>query len=148
MAREVGAEGGVDLAGDVTLQTADDLALGLAFAGAALGVDASALAVAQANDRNQVQGSVGVAVAARVEAVARGLARGGGDGAGATQRGEGGFAGEALDVFAGGREKLAGVSSGDAEQPDGARCGALAELLELAVERGDLVVEGFDSLRD
>ena len=42
---------------------------------------------------------------------------------------------------------MAGVPGGDAEQLDGARCGALDELLELSVQRGDLVVERLDSLR-
>src|SRR5665213_3354007 len=76
---EVGSEGVVDLAGDVALEAAHDLPLGFAFADAALGVGAGALAVAQPADGDEVQGSVGLAVAAGVEAVAGGLARGGGD---------------------------------------------------------------------
>ena len=67
---EVGAQRVVDLAGDVALEAAHDLALGLAFGGASLRVGAGALAVAQAADGDQVQGSVGLAVAAVVEAVA------------------------------------------------------------------------------
>src|SRR5580693_8072395 len=73
---EVGLEGVVDLAGDVALEAAHDLALGFAFGGAALDVGAGALAVAQAADGDEVKRSVGLAVAAVVEAVAGGLARG------------------------------------------------------------------------
>jgi hypothetical protein len=80
---EVSLEGVVDLAGDVSLEAAHDLALGFAFTRATLGVSAGALAVAQAADGDQVQRSVGLAVAARVQAVAGGLARGRGDRAGA-----------------------------------------------------------------
>ena len=101
---EVGLEGGVDLAGDVALEAAEDLALGLAFGRAALRVGACALAVAQTADSDQVQGPVGLAVAAVVEAVAGGLAGGRGDWAGAAEGSEGCFAVEAVDVLAGGDE--------------------------------------------
>ena len=71
---EVGAECGVDLAGDVALEAAHDLALTLAFAGAACGVGLSALAVAQSADSDEVQRAVGLAVPAGVEAMACDLA--------------------------------------------------------------------------
>src|ERR1019366_9731490 len=80
---EVGAKGVVDLAGDVALEAAEDLALGLAFGGPSLRVGAGALAVAQSADGDQVQCPVGLAVAAVVEAVSGCLARGCGDWAGA-----------------------------------------------------------------
>ena len=67
---EVGAEGVVDLAGDVAFEAADDFALGLAFGGAAFDVGAGAFAVAHSGDGDQVQSAVGLAVAAVVEAVA------------------------------------------------------------------------------
>jgi len=70
---EVGLEGVVDLAGDVALEAAEDLSLGLAFGRASLRVGAGALAVAQAADGDEVECSVGLAVAAVVEAVPCGL---------------------------------------------------------------------------
>jgi len=54
---EVGAEGVVDLAGDVAFEAAHDFALGFAFAGAAFGVGPGALAIAQTTDGDQVQGA-------------------------------------------------------------------------------------------
>src|SRR5215210_3681012 len=102
---EVGAEGAVDLAGDVALEAADDLGLGLAFGGAALGVGAGAFAAAQAADGDHVQGAVGVAVAAVVEAVAVAAAGGDGDRAGAAECGEGAVVAEPVDVLAGGDQQ-------------------------------------------
>src|ERR1035438_10864113 len=63
---EVGAEGVVDLAGDVAFETADDFALGLAFGGAAFDVGAGAFAVAHSGDGGQVQSAGGLAGAAAV----------------------------------------------------------------------------------
>src|SRR5713101_8503215 len=80
---EVGAEGVVDLAGDVALEAADDLFLAEAFGDAALGVGAGASAGAQPTDGDQGGGAVGVAVAAAVEPVSGGAAGGGVDRAGA-----------------------------------------------------------------
>src|SRR3954449_1691133 len=74
---EVSAEGVVGLAGDVALEAADDLLLGLALGNPALRVGARALAVTQAADGDHVQRAVGVAVAAVVETVA--VAAAGGD---------------------------------------------------------------------
>src|SRR5450755_3813621 len=73
---EVCAEGVVDLAGDVAFEAAHDVALGLAFGRAALGVCTGALAVAQPAGSDQVKRPVGLAVAAVVEAVTGCLARG------------------------------------------------------------------------
>ena len=142
---EVGGEGAVGLAGDVALEAADDLELGFAFGAAALGLGARAGAVAQAADSDQVKGAVGVAVAAVVEPVAAGFAGRGRDRAGATKRGERGFAAQALDVLPGAHEQLSRVAGGDAQQPGCARCGAANEPLELLVERGDLRVERLDA---
>ena len=75
---EVRAEGVEDLARDVALEAAHDVALGLAFGGAALGVCTGALAVAQPADGDQVKRPVGLAVAAVVQAVTGCLALGGG----------------------------------------------------------------------
>src|SRR5688572_7983039 len=85
---EVCRERAVDLAGDVALEAADDLGLGLALGGAALCVCSGALAVAQAADGDHVQRAVGVAVAAVVEAVTVGASGGCRDWAGAGERSE------------------------------------------------------------
>ena len=69
-----GAELGIDLAGDVTLETADDLCLRLALGGAALDVGAGRGMGAHPGDHDPPQGMVGLAVAAGVEAVAGALA--------------------------------------------------------------------------
>src|SRR6266852_3082645 len=66
------AEVGVDLAGDVALEAADDLGLGLPFRGAPLGVGARRGMRAQAGEYDPPQGVIGLAVAAGVEPVADG----------------------------------------------------------------------------
>ena len=69
-----GAEVGVDLAGDVALEAADDLGLGFSFRGAPLGVGAGSRVRAEAGEHDPPQGVVGLAVAAGVEPVPDGLA--------------------------------------------------------------------------
>jgi hypothetical protein len=64
------AQVGVDLAGDVTLQAADDLGLGLSFFGAPFDVGAGGHVRAHPGEHDPPQGMVGLAVAARVEPVA------------------------------------------------------------------------------
>ena len=64
------AEAGVDLAGDVTLQAADDLRLGFAFRRAAPGVGAGGRVRARAGEHDPPQGMAGLAVTAGVEPVA------------------------------------------------------------------------------
>src|SRR5687768_15978844 len=110
---EVGAERVVGLAGDVALEAADDLLLGLALGDAPLGVGACAGAVAQAADGDHVQGAVGVAVAAVVEAVAVAAAGGDRDRAGAAEGGERSVTAQPFDVLPGGDEQLPGVAGGD-----------------------------------
>ena len=61
---EVGLEGVVDLAGDVAPEAAHDLALGLSFHGPAFDVCASAGAVAQLADCDEVKRPVGLTVTA------------------------------------------------------------------------------------
>ena len=58
------AELAVDLAGDITLEAADDLRLGLAFGRAALSVGAGGRVRAQAGEHDPPQGVVRLAVAA------------------------------------------------------------------------------------
>src|SRR5271167_3112507 len=74
---EVSAQRVVDLTCDVALEAAHDFTLGLSLCGASSRVCASALAVAQATDGDEVQSAVGLAVAAVVETVTDSLARGG-----------------------------------------------------------------------
>src|SRR6266487_6437954 len=64
-----GAEVAVDLAGDVTLQAADDLFLRQAFLGAPLDIDESRRMGAHPCEHDPPQGVVGLAVAAGIEAV-------------------------------------------------------------------------------
>jgi len=75
-----GAEVGIDLAGDVALQAADDFLLGFPFGRAAFGVGAGSRVRAQAGEHDPPQGMAGLAVAARVEPAADGLAGGCRDG--------------------------------------------------------------------
>src|SRR5690348_4966379 len=76
----VGVEGAVELAGDVALEDAADVAVGFAFGAAAGEVGMGAGAAAHPGERDGVQGVVEVPVAAAVEAVADGFAAAGGDG--------------------------------------------------------------------
>src|SRR5205823_8299971 len=85
-------EEGVDLAGEVALEAADDVFGGETFGAAAGDVGAGGLVVAHAHDDGTVEGGVGVAVAAAVETVsAGGLTGAGGQWADAAEAGEGGF---------------------------------------------------------
>src|SRR5262245_31776663 len=68
------AQVGVDLAGDVPLEAADDLLLGQAFFGAPVDVGAGGRVGAHPGDDDPVEGVVGLAVAAGVEPVAGDLA--------------------------------------------------------------------------
>ncbi len=63
---EIGFESGVGLSGDVALEAAHDLALGLALTGAPVGVVAGALAVAQPTDGDQVKRPVGKLLTLRI----------------------------------------------------------------------------------
>ena len=64
------AEVRVDLPGDVALQAADDLGLGLSFAGAAFDVGAGGRVRTHPGEHDPPQGMVGLPVAARIKAVA------------------------------------------------------------------------------
>src|SRR5438128_2230757 len=97
---EVGAEGVVDLAGDVALEAADDLFLVQALGAVAVGVGARARAIAQSADGDQVERAVGFAVAAAVESVSGRAPGGGSDWAGAAEAGEGALVAEPFDVLA------------------------------------------------
>src|ERR1700722_6907718 len=64
------AEVAVDLAGDVTLQAADNLRLGFPFGRAALGVGAGGRVRAQPGEHDPTQGMIGLAVPAGAVPVA------------------------------------------------------------------------------
>src|SRR6516164_8456521 len=74
---KIGAEGVVELAGDVALKAADDFGLGQSFGGATVGVGAGASAVAESADGDQVECAVGLTVAAAVEPVSARASGGG-----------------------------------------------------------------------
>ena len=54
----------VELAGDVALEAADDLAFGESFVGPAFYVGAGGFVVSQSHDGDDVEGAVGLSVAA------------------------------------------------------------------------------------
>src|SRR4051794_11317428 len=103
-----GSEGAVELAGDVPLEAASDLAGGLALGGAPGDVGLGGGAAAHPDHGDGVDGAVERAVAAAVEPVAHGAAAAGLQRAGAGQRGERGVVaastgvGEADDGLGGG----------------------------------------------
>ena len=96
-----GAEVAVDLAGDVALEAADDLRLGLSFCRAALDVGAGGRVRAQPGEHDPPQGVVGLAVAAGVEPVAGDFPRRCGDRGGAAQVRPGRLAAQPFGVIPG-----------------------------------------------
>src|SRR5262249_39788037 len=108
------AEGVVDLAGDVALEAADDLFLGLPLGGAPRRVGLGPRVAGRAGHGDRPQRGVGLPVAAAVEPVAELLAGGGIDRAGAAQRGETGLAADPAGVVAGGDQQGGGDLSGHA----------------------------------
>src|SRR5260221_10663267 len=80
-----GAQAGIDLAGDVALEAADDLGLGQALGGAPLDVGAGRGVGAHPGDDDPPQGVIGLAIAAGVEAGAGGPAPGWGGPGGRAQ---------------------------------------------------------------
>jgi hypothetical protein len=88
------SEHGVDLAGDVAFQAADDLSFAFAFAGAPDDVGPCRLVVAHADEDDPIERGVRLAVATAVEPVAVRLARGGLDWSGAAEHGEGAWGSE------------------------------------------------------
>ncbi len=100
-----GAQMGVDLAGDVPLEAADDLLLGQAFLWAPGGVGAGGGAGAHPGDHDPPQGMVGLAVPARIEAVPTDLPGRGRDRRGPAQVRPGGLAAQPPGVVPGGGER-------------------------------------------
>src|SRR6266542_6062039 len=88
----------IELAGDVPLQTPQDLFLRQAFSGAPVDVGSRRRVPAHPPDSEQVQRPIGVAVTTPVEPVAVGLTGRGGDGSDAAQVGEGALTPQAVGV--------------------------------------------------
>jgi hypothetical protein len=70
--------GAIHLSGEVALEAADDLELGVAFGGLLGDVVLGSLIDSKAGDHGQVEGGVGLPVTASVESVSSGQAGGGG----------------------------------------------------------------------
>src|SRR6266567_6785309 len=95
------AQAGIDLAGDVTLEAADDFLLRQAFLAAPVSAGAGWRAGARPGDHDPPQGVVGLPVATGVEPVPGDLPRGGGDRGGRAQVRPGGLGAEPLRAVPG-----------------------------------------------
>jgi hypothetical protein len=132
---------GVDLAGDVALQTAQDVELGEALVGPPLDIGPGWWVAVHADQGDAPQGVVGAAVTSPVEPVAVGATRGRGDGRGTAQVGEGGFGAEPLGIVAGGDQQLAGGVDPDPGQGEQGGGDGGDQGLQLAIEVVELALE-------
>src|SRR5215471_2519341 len=107
---------GVDLAGDVSLEAADDFLLRQAFFGAPAGVGAGRWVGAEPGDHDPVEGVVGLPVAAGVKAVAGDLSRGCGQWGGGAQVRPGGLRAQSPGMVAHGDQQDRGGVRADAVQ--------------------------------
>ena len=132
----------VDLAGDVALEAADDLAFGSAFCCSAFDVVAGGLMVAHPDDRDDVERAVRRSVAAAAETVTTGgsaaACRLGSDPA---EFGKRGFVAYPLRVVADGDEELASNLDANPGQLEQVRRCRAHEGLDLLVEGLDLFVQ-------
>src|SRR6266480_7851054 len=135
------AQAGVDLAGDVTLEAADDLLLGQAFLAAPVDVGAGRRVRAHPRDHDPPQGVVGLAVAAGVEAVTGDFPRRCGDRGSRAQVRPGGLGAEPLRMVPGGDEQQRRGVGADAIEGEQARGVAGHEGDEELVEAAELAVE-------
>ena len=135
------AEVGIDLAGDVALQAANDFLLGFPFGCAAFGVGAGRRIIAQAGEHDPPQGVVGLAVAARVEPAADGLARGCRDGGDAAQVRPGGLAAQPFRVVPGCDEQQRCGVGADPEEGDKAGSAGSDKGADEVIEAAELAVE-------
>ena len=133
---------GVDLAGDVALEAADDLSFAEAFGGAALDVVDGGLVAPHSDQGDDVEGAVGGAVASSAESVSSGgAAAAGGLWRDAADLREGCLAVDPAVVVTGGDQELAGDLGADAVQFDELGGCATDQGIDLAVEELDLLVE-------
>lgn len=142
---EVVGEGRVDLSGDVASEAAHGLAFGLALGDASLQIGLGPLAVAEPDHDGHVQRPVGATIATRVEPVTLGLSGGGLDRRCCAQVREGSLDVEPVDVLTGGAQQLRGVLGPDSERRHRSGCCLGDELVELSIERLNLVVELLDA---
>ncbi len=139
------AQVAVDLAGDVSLQAADDLLLGQAFFAAPVRVGAGGRVRAHAGDDDPPQGVVGLAVPAAVEAVPAGLSRGGRDRGDCAQVRPGGLAAQPLRVVPGGDQQQGGGIGADAVQAEQARRAGGDQRDDELIEAPELGVQELDT---
>src|SRR5215470_2949550 len=135
------AQVGVDLAGDVTLEAADDFLLRQAFFGAPAGVGAGRRVPAQPGDHDPVQGVVGLAVPAGIEAVAGDLSRGCGEGSSAAQVRPGSLGAQPLGMVARGDQQHGRGVGADAVEREQARRAGRHQGNDQLIEAGLLAVQ-------
>jgi hypothetical protein len=114
--RKWSGDGSVDLAGDVALEAAGDLAGGEPFGGAARDVGDGALIAGASGHHDGPQRMVGGAVAATVETMTVGLARRRADRCDPAQVGERRLGVETLGVVAGGDQQPGSGVDADPDQ--------------------------------
>src|SRR3954463_9431791 len=102
-----------DLAGDVALDAADRLELGVAFGNALGDIGLGSGVRPEPANGDDVQRAVRRSVAASVQAMAGGSTRGGGDRTDAAQGREAGFGTQAFGVVAGREQQLRGRGVAD-----------------------------------
>src|SRR6266498_420963 len=130
-------QGLVEFAGNVALEAADDFLCGQSFGGATRYVGAGVGVVAHAGYDDHVEGAVGLPVAAAVEAVAFGLAAGGGYRGYPAQRGEGCLGVQPVGVVATGGQQLGGGFHADTSHGQQVGSGLFDQGSELGVGVGD-----------
>lgn len=140
---------GVDLAGDVALEAADDLSFAEAFGGAALDVVDGGLVAPHSDQGDDVEGAVGGAVASSAESVSSGgAAAAGGLWRDAADLREGCLAVDPAVVVTGGDQELAGDLGADAVQFDELGGCVTDQGIDLAVEELDLATCSASSRSD
>src|SRR5262245_29419621 len=148
LSRGRGDEVVVDLAGDVALEAADDLALREPFGFPSRGVGAGTRTEAEARDRGEVEGAIGLPVATAIEPVALRHAGTRGERRHAAEHREAGLAAQPLRVVTSGDEQLAGDLDADPDLVEQLRVELADELLDRLVQIRDLVVELDDPTSD
>ena len=140
-------EGSVEAAGEGSFGDADCFAFCFAAVELSLVVGAGLCVVADPVEGGHVESPVELAVAAAVESVTLARSAGGLDGADTGERGKGGFTAYAARVGSG-DEDLAGADWADARLFEQLRAERAGELGELAVDRGEFLLEQHDPFRE
>src|SRR5215213_3318981 len=129
----------VDFSGDITLEAADDLPLGLALLCALGHVFPCTSIHAHSNHADHMQGPVGVSVSASVESMAYHLAGGSFYGRDPAEARERSLAAQTLRVVTGYEQERRGVVRTDSRQGDEFRGNLSHKPIELHVQPGDLL---------